>query len=288
MTGTVLVAGGTGRLGARVVERLRARGLPVRVLSRDVSHDPDCVKGDVRDPASLERAMQGVTTVVSAVHGFAGPGGVDPRSVDRDGNANLIRVAERAGVDRFVLISIHDASPDHPMELLRMKYAAEQALKSSTLRWTIIRPTAYMETWAHVIGDPLLATGKTMIFGSGTNPINFVSVADVAKVVEAAVTDGQFIGRTVDIGGPEDVTFDRFVGVIESVTGRTAHRKRLPRPMMRMTSVVMKPFKPELARHAEAGVAMDTRDMSFTAGEVGTTKLDDAVRRELVESISGG
>ena len=77
------------------------RGLAVRVLTRDAasrrarqwSTRLQFVHGDVRDPASLARAMAGVDTVVSAVHGFAGSGNVTPASVDRDGNAHLIAAA---------------------------------------------------------------------------------------------------------------------------------------------------------------------------------------------------
>ena len=96
----ILVAGGTGRLGAGVVAALRADGLPVRVLTRDARHAEPLRRlgvqvaiGDVRVPASLGAAMAGVRTVVSAVHGFARTDGGTPRSVDRDGNAALVEAA---------------------------------------------------------------------------------------------------------------------------------------------------------------------------------------------------
>src|SRR6266700_2726090 len=112
----ILVAGGTGNLGRCLVQLLLADGLRVRVLSRDparaarLGDGVDVVAGDVRDPGSLLAAMDGVTTVLSAVHGFAGPGGVTPESVDRLGNFNLIAAATAAGVRRFVLVSITGAS----------------------------------------------------------------------------------------------------------------------------------------------------------------------------------
>ena len=92
----ILVAGGSGQLGALVVRSLARRGLPVRVLTRDparASHLADghveIVSGDVRDPASLAAASAGASTVVSAVHGFIGPRGVSPQTIDRDGNATV-------------------------------------------------------------------------------------------------------------------------------------------------------------------------------------------------------
>ena len=88
-----------------------------------------CV-GDVRDAATLAAAIDGVTTVVSAVQGFAGPGRVTPASVDRDGNANLVDAASAVGAD-VVLMSVVGASPDSPMELFRAKYEAETNLRAS-------------------------------------------------------------------------------------------------------------------------------------------------------------
>ena len=77
---TVLVAGGSGRLGTRAVARLLDRGSTVRVLTREpgrAAHLPEGVQvvvGDVRERATLEPAVDGVTQVVSAIQGFAGPG----------------------------------------------------------------------------------------------------------------------------------------------------------------------------------------------------------------------
>ena len=184
----ILVAGGTGRLGTRVVSRLAARGLDVRVLTRDPSRArhlggsaTEVVRGDVRDRATIDAAMREIATVVSAVQGFAGPGRVTPASVDRDGNANLIDGAAAVSAD-VVLLSVVGASRDHPMQLFRAKFAAEEHLRASAVAWTIVRSTAFVELWADIMKKPI-------VFGRGDNPVNFVSVRDVAAVVERAVID---------------------------------------------------------------------------------------------------
>ncbi len=112
----ILVAGGTGRLGSRVVRRLVAQGEPVRVLSRghvgaDLPREVEVVRGDVRRPADLDRALVGARLVVSAVQGMVGKD-VSPESVDRDGNLELVRAARRAGAE-VVLMSVTGASADH-------------------------------------------------------------------------------------------------------------------------------------------------------------------------------
>lgn len=183
MTARVLVAGGTGRLGTLVVTALAARGMDVRVLTRD-RHRPAHLAGahvetvlrDVRNPASIAAAIGGVDVVVSAVHGFAGPGGVTPASVDRDGNVHLIQAARGAGAD-VVLMSVVGAAPDSPLELFRMKHAAETALTASGVPATIVRATAFLELWIDLLRSTAGRSNRPLVFGRGQNPINFVSCA---------------------------------------------------------------------------------------------------------------
>jgi uncharacterized protein YbjT (DUF2867 family) len=268
----ILVAGGTGRLGTQLVPRLAARGLDVRVLTRDperarhLAEDRiEVATGDLRDPASLPDAVRGVSTVVSAVHGFAGTGGVSPRNVDHQGNANLRRAAEAAGVEHFVLMSVIGAAPDSPMELMRMKHRAEQELRASPLAWTIIRSSAFMELWAAMLGGPLLERGKTTVFGRGDNPINFVSVHDVAGFIELAVVDPALRGKVLEVGGPEDISFNGIVELFRVHAGAKGNAGHVPLSVMRAMSVLMRPVKPDLARQVRAGVVMDTADMRFDA-----------------------
>jgi uncharacterized protein YbjT (DUF2867 family) len=297
----ILIAGGTGTLGTRVVRLLTARGLSVRILTRDparVQHFGsdlvEVVPGDVRDLPSVQRAVQGVQTIISAIQGFQGPGNVSPRTVDYEGNRNLIRAACDAGAEHFILISMHGAGPENPQELLRMKYRAEQELQASGLAWTIIRPTVSMETWSKVLGEPLIKTGKTRIFGHGTNPVNFVSADDVARFVELAAVDPAMRGVLLEVGGPENLSLRRFVDTFQAVTGRAGSVSQVPLPMMRVMSVVMRPVNPALARLIRAGVDMDTQDMSFDPVEVmhrypsiPLTPLAEVVRRNYVPEAAG-
>lgn len=289
----ILVAGGTGRLGREVVRRFTARGQPVRVLTRDPARAAalwnapvEVVAGKVQDPEAVARAVQGVQTVVSAIQGMTGRGLDSPRTVDDQGNVNLIRAAGRAGVGHFVLISVQGAAPEHPLELFRVKYRAEQELRASGLPWTIIRPTAFMEMWAQLVGEPLVRTGRTVIFGRGLNPINFVSAHDVARLVELAVTDPAWRGTVVEIGGPENLSFQQVVETFEQVTGRRGRMRRMPLPLLRVMAALMPRINPALARQIQAAVMMDTADMSFgpPAGlPVPLTPLAEVVRRDYGE-----
>jgi uncharacterized protein YbjT (DUF2867 family) len=206
--------------------------------------------------------------------------------VDWQGNRHLIRAARAAGAEHFILVSVHGAAPDHPLELFRRKYQAERELQASGLPWTIIRPTASMETWAGLVGQPLVETGRTRLFGRGDNPINFVAADDVVRFVELAVVDPALRGALVEVGGPENLTFRQFARAFETATGRSGTISHVPLPLLRLLAVLLRPVQPTIARQIQAGVVMDTWDMAFDPGEtsrrypaIALTPLAEVARR---------
>ena len=275
MTSRVLVAGGTGRLGTLVVTALAARGVDVRVMTRELQRAAhlardhvEVVRGDVRDPASTAKAAAGADVVVSAVHGFAGPGSVSPVSVDRDGNITLIEAARAAGAD-VVLMSGVGAAPDSPLELFRMKHAAETALAASAVPATVVRSTAFLELWIDLLRRTAGRSNRPRVFGRGQNPINFVSVRDVAALVERVVTDQATRGQTLEIGGPDNLTLDQLAHMVAANRGEATNcgdatnLRHAPRAALHAIAAIGGRVRPELGRQARAALAMDHDDMTF-------------------------
>jgi uncharacterized protein YbjT (DUF2867 family) len=267
----ILIAGGTGRLGTALVTLLAGRGQAVRVLTRDPARaahlgaaPAEIVTGDVRDPASLAAAVRGAEVVVSAVHGFAGPGGVSPATVDHQGNINLINAAQAAGAG-FVLMSVVGAAAGSPSELLRMKHAAEQYLRASGISWTIVRATAFGELWIELLSQTAARSGRPIVFGAGTNPVNFVSVTDVAALAGHAITDPAARGQILEIGGPADLTLNQLAAMVQAAAGRTSAPRHVPAAVLRLVACTIGRVKPELGRQARAALLMDQADLSHDA-----------------------
>ena len=294
----VLVAGGTGRLGTRVVELLTLRHTRVRVLTRDQARAAqlpqavDIVEGDVRDRGVLPAAVAGVTTVISSIQGLDDRRST-PEATDRDGNRNLIEAARAAGVDHFILVSGLWSAPDHPMSINRAKYAAEQFLKSSGLSWTIVRASVFMEFWATLVGKPLLDTGRTRVFGRGDNPVNFVSTGDVAKAVEMAVVDPALRGVVLEVGGPENLTVNQVVERFEQASGKKGQVSHVPLLAMRVMSVLIRPINPAMARLTQAGIVNDTTDMTWNPSAnrehypwLPQTPLSEVLKKEMAPPAS--
>jgi NADH dehydrogenase len=258
----ILVAGGTGRLGTELIGRLTSEGRQVRVLTRDparAAHLPgvDVVVGDVRRPADLPAAVAQVDVVVSAVHGFSAWGD-GPASVDRDGNAHLVDAAAAVGA-RVVLMSGLDASPGHPMELFRMKAAAEERLRASEVPWTIVRAGAFLELYQELIRGTIGRSGRPLIFGRGDNPIVFTPVALAAAAVHQAITDPTCRGRIIEVTGPTMTLNELAAGLTgrPGVSGPTP--RHVPRPLLRLLATA--PRTP-LGRQAASALVMDSHDMT--------------------------
>ena len=169
------------------------------------------------------------------------------------------------------------------MSLHRAKHAAEEALRASGVPFAIVRPTAFMETWIGLVRQTVAEKGHALVFGPGVNPINFVSVRDVAALVVLAVEDDALRGRAIEIGGPENVGFATLAERVVDAHARRVAIKHVPLAALRVMSVLARPFSPVFARMAGAAVVMNTTDMTFESAvrerfpSVPRTTLGDAI-----------
>ncbi|MEZ4319447.1 MAG: NAD(P)H-binding protein [Myxococcota bacterium] len=195
----VLVAGGTSTVGRFLVERLRSDGHEVDVLSRGGP-----VAGDVTRPETLRGVCDGRDAVVSLVGASVNPAPRFPEqtfeAVDRDGNLALLAEAERAGVGRFVYLSVFGEYPPG-VAYVEAHRAVDAALERSPLSTTSIRPTGFFGSFAAL--RPAARLGLAVRIGSGECRTNPIHEADLADVIADHLVDGPAV---VDCGGPEVLT----------------------------------------------------------------------------------
>lgn len=292
-----LIVGGSGALGGAIVRRLLAAGESVRVMTRTPAQvtalaDAEIVHGDLLDRDSVARACQGASTIVAAAHAIFGRGETASVHVDGRGHRDLIDAAKSAGASRFVYTSIYDAGPEfHAVPFVRIKYETEQYLKSSGLDYTILRPTAFMESHAHfLIGEPILRKGKTVLFGQGELPRNFVAADDVAQVAMRAFSDPALSAQTIDVGGPGNHSNMDVVRLYEQASGRKAKVTHVPLGVLKVASCVLRPLHPGLSQIMQLSILADRTDQSFDAGplqqrfSLALTRLEDWVTAKVARS----
>jgi NADH dehydrogenase len=287
---TTLVAGGTGRLGSMLVERLREAGGVVRVLTRSEASagalrgaGVEAVVGRAEDPRAAAAAATGCSAVVASISGFAGTAASSVRTVDGAGNLELIRAASTAGVRRFVLVSSLTAAPRARLELDRSKDAAERALRSTDLDWTIVRAAPFLETQLAVMGESLPATGRTTIYGSAEAEVRVVPLEDVAAAVLQAAS-GARGGGVIELPGAA-TSLQAMSEALHRAAGTDGRSRRIPIGALRLMAVTARPFAPFLARAAGAAVVLhDSGSKPARGGAVARMPapvLDAAARASL-------
>jgi uncharacterized protein YbjT (DUF2867 family) len=201
---TTLVLGGTGKTGRRVVERLEARGIPVRVGSR--SAEPPF---DWDDEATWAPALSGVGSVyVTYYPDLAVPGSVEAVRSFAD-------LAVKAGVRRLVLLS----GRGEP-EAERAELALQEVVDASAgAEWTILRSTWFMQNFSEDYMLEHVLSGEIRL-PAGDVPTPFLDADDIADVAVAALTGEGHAGRLYELTGPRSLTFAQAAAEIAGATGR--------------------------------------------------------------------
>jgi NADH dehydrogenase len=236
----ILVAGSTGLLGGEICRRLVARGRPVRGLVRATSNPErvtalkalgvEQVVGDLRDPASLKAACQGASAVISTVSSMPfsyQPGQNDIQTVDLDGEMALIAAAKAAGVQHFIYTSF-SGNLDLDFPLRNAKRSVEKRLKESGMVYTILRPGVFMEVWLSPAVGFDAANAKAQIYGTGEQPISWISLQDVAQFAVESLDNSAARNATLELGGPEALSPHQVIKIFQQVGGRTFEVMHVP------------------------------------------------------------
>ncbi len=231
----VLVTGGAGFVGGHIVRRLAADGMTLRVASRSVPRwlpaGATHVRADVTEPSSLRAAMEGVDAVVHLTAIILERGPQTFERVNHQGTRNVVAAMRDAGVERLVHQSALGAGPDERFPYLRSKFLGEEAVRASQTKWTILRPSVlhgeggaffrpivWSLRWAPIY--PMVAHGQTRF-----SPL---WIEDLATCT-AACLRGEQVGATLDLGGPEILTFSDMVRIVMDALGK--HRKTVSVPV---------------------------------------------------------
>jgi uncharacterized protein YbjT (DUF2867 family) len=195
----ILILGGTGKTGRRVVDRLTALGRPVRIGSR--SADPAF---DWDDPATWAGALDGIDAVyVTYYPDLAAPGAADAIRAFAD-------QAVASGVRQLVLLSGR-GEPE--------AQRSERIVQSYPVDWTIVRSSMSSQNFDEYFLADAVRSG-VVAFPAGATPEPFIDVDDIADVVAAALTEDGHSGRLYEVTGPRLLTFEAAIDTISAAAGR--------------------------------------------------------------------
>ena len=291
---TVLVTGGTGFVGPKVVHALRAEDHSVRVLARNPAKQErfrawgcEVVQGDVTDAESLRRAAQGAETVVHlvALAPFA-----DRKTTERvmeQGTRDLVAAAKDAEAKHFVLMSALGVREDTKdlSAYNHAKWEEETTVKGSGLPHTIFRPSFIFGRDGGLLPELVRLTRWSPVTPvPSARELQPIWVEDVAAYFAKAVTTGAEAGATWELAGPDRVTWAELFDRLRRVLGKRRLAFQTPPALLRVAAAGGK-FLPPF-RGAPGAVAMlqtddNVTDIARAVEALGVTpiSLDDQLRR---------
>lgn len=233
----ILVVGATGFLGMEVCRQLTENHKNVFGLVRKTAAEEktktlkqlgvQTVEGDLKDNASIKKALQGIDTVISTASStFSRQEGDSIQTVDNEGQSNLVDEAKAAGVKQFIFVSFSFMPDGFPLQTAKQR--AEEKLKVSGMTYSIIKPSFFMEAWLSPAVGFDFPNAKANIYGDGKNKISWISIPDVAAFTVAAVDNPAAKNKAIEIGGPEALSPLEVVSLFEKATGKKFELQHVP------------------------------------------------------------
>jgi NADH dehydrogenase len=267
----ILIAGGTGFVGPKVVHALRAENRPVRVLARRPSEARtlgswgcEIVEGDVTDAASLRRAVEGCDTVIDLVAIITGK----PETFERvmmQGTRDLVAAAKDAGVGRFVLMSalgVSERSKDLT-PYYRAKWDEEQAVQESGIGYTIFRPSFIFGKdggslpifirqvrWSPVV----------TVIGDGGRRLQPIWVEDVASFFAKSLSTQAAVNKRFELGGSDIVTWNGLYDRIRRTLGKRRAIVHVPYGLARAGAAIVEKLPGEAPLSRDAVTMLEFED----------------------------
>jgi len=266
----VLVVGGTGTLGRQIACRAINAGYQVRCMVRIPRKGAflqewgcELTCGNLLDPESIDYALDGVDAVIDAATSRPD----DPLSVyttDWDGKLNLLRACEKAGVKRYVFLSLLAAEQHRNVPLMDIKFCTERLLTESSFDYTILQGVAFMQGLIGQIAIPILEN-QTVWVSETPTAVAYMNTQDVARFAVAALERPETIRRSFPVVGPKAWTTEEIVQFCEKSSSKTAKLIRVSPFLIGLSQRVVSFFQPTVnvaerlafAEVTGGGVALD-------------------------------
>ncbi|MEK6744631.1 MAG: complex I NDUFA9 subunit family protein [Nitrospirota bacterium] len=244
----ILVTGATGFVGGHLVKRMQQEGLKVRAVVRTPAKAQalkdlgvEVVPGDIADPASLEAAAKGCDTIIHLVGIIQEGRGFTFRSVHVEGTRNVLDAAKKAGVRHFIYQSALGTRENAKSEYHKTKWEAEKLVRASGIPFTILRPSLIYgpgDLFTIRLAEMIKLSPVLPVIGSGRSKIQPIYIEDAVSCLVKIAAGGQHLGKTYEVGGPEELTYEEVTKAIAKALGVDRRVVHMPLSFMRGIALV--------------------------------------------------
>ncbi len=255
--GRVLVAGATGYLGRFVARELKQRGYWIRVLARNpkkleqtgpylqpavINEIDDLFLGEITRPETLKGLCENIDIVFSSVGITRQKDKLTYRDVDYKGNRNILDLALKNDVSKFIYVSVFNAHLVGHLAIVKAHEDFVRDLKNYGKDYVIIRPTGYFSDMSEFLA--MARKGRVYLIGEGNNKINPIHGADLAKVCADAITGKE---TEIPVGGPNIYSIKEIVDLAFSTLNRKTRITRISPALANLSVKAIRPFNKQLS-----------------------------------------
>lgn len=272
---TLLIAGATGTLGRELVYAAARSGDEVVALIRESSVEKirdmrDLCReirfGDLTQSETLIGCCRDIDIVVSTVGMGHRTDGPTHQEVDYQGNLNLLEEAKRAGVQKFVFVSVLFVGKVKGIAVVDAKHKFELALMRNGIDWLIYRPSGFFKDIQQLYN--MASKGRIILFGDGNILCTPISTKDLADLMINNMAQSRLI---VEIGGPQTLSWNQIAQICFEAQHKKPKIHHLPRALLSLAKGVIHLLRPKLYIDFKFLAYILTHNSN--APELGTTTL---------------
>ncbi len=247
----IVVFGGTGHYGRKVVQKLIQKGQSVKVVSRNhekaraiLGEKVELFHGDVTNRDTIIKSLKNVSTVIICLSAMTNKLFRKMKLIERDAVLAIMEEAKKQGISRLVYMSGYEMREQLLRELKipefgEIKIEIESKISQSVFNWTILGASPALDIFFAFIRNK-----KMTVPGGGLNAIPCISAEDVGEITAQAALRDDLNGKRIRLTGPEAFTFPEAAKRISLMSRKKIRHRAIPLPIINVVSFLLLPFTP--------------------------------------------
>ena len=248
---TIIIYGGTGYYGRKVVEKLVNKGQPVKVVTRNsvsakkiLSNKVEIFQGDITEKGIIAESLKNVSAIVICLSAMTNKLIRKMKEIEHDAVLEIMEEAKKANISRLVYMSGYEMREQLLLDLKipefgEIKIKIEEEIKQSDFNWTILGDAPSLEIFFAFIRN-----NKMTVPGGGLNAIPSISAEDVGEITAQVVMRNDLSSKRLKLTGPKAYTFPEAAKKIAELSGKEIKHISIPLIIINIVSFLLLPFTP--------------------------------------------